>query len=71
MMMGVYIRMMEDLWNDLGIYTEFQKRDLVAGHLEAIKDEYLKADLACYRSIPLGPCHTFQLLCDSINGHIA
>ena len=39
MMMGVYIRMMDDLWNDLGIYTEFQKRDLVAGHMEAIKDE--------------------------------
>ena len=43
--------------------------------MEATKDEYLKADLACYkrddRSIPLGPCHTFQFLWDSIKGHIA
>jgi hypothetical protein len=75
MMRCMYMRMMEDLWEDLGNYTEVQKRDIVAGHMESSNDPYLKSDLAEYKrhgsTIPLGPNHTHQFLWDAIKRRIA
>ena len=45
-MLALYMGTMEDLWDDLGTYTEEQKRDQVASQMRESDDQFIKADLA-------------------------
>merc|ERR1712051_799652 len=61
-----YARMMEDIFNDIGTYTDAQKREIVYPHVKQTKDPLLIADLALYQraaeSYPQGPEFSYKFL---------
>ena len=69
----IYMRMMEDLWNDF-YQTDEQKRDKVYGDMQATTDNYLMSDLAEFSRAggaqPFGKNYSFQFLWDSLQRRV-
>ena len=65
-----YMYMMDDMFNEIGGYSEAAKRDIVSEHMRATKDLGLISDLAAFDRagdvFPLGPEYSYAFLQRSV-----
>ena len=68
--MRAYMNMMEDMFEEIGGFSDHAKREIVSEHMRFSQDPNILADLACFDRAgdmyPPGPEYTFEFLKRSV-----